>query len=593
MGFGKTFLACLLAIIVGSIVSFFLTILVIVGLVSSVAFLEEESVTLNQQSVLMIDLSEPIVEVGSSSLFDNIDLETMQLKSKVTVYEAVSLIDAAADDPCIQGIYLKISPLMATSISTIYEVRQALKRFNENSDGKFIVAYGDSYSQGALYLSSVADKIYLNPAGAIDWSGMSATTTFYKGALDKLGVEPEIIRHGKFKGAVEPFMLDKMSPENRLQMEQLLGSVWGEVVKEIALSRSLSVDTLQSLASNLSIVTPGDALRAGLVDSVVYRDQFIETLDRLSGQSNVKVITLGDYRRSGVSINGDLMSSNRVAVIYANGEIVDVPSSSNQIVGNDLAAKIREARTDNSIKSIVLRVNSPGGSALASEVIRREVELARREKPVVVSMGAYAASGGYWISCSADEIVTTPVTLTGSIGVFGLMFNVEKGAREKLGVTFDVVKTNPSADLGSVVRPMTRAERLIIQNSVDTVYNQFISNVSQGRDMPAATVDSLGEGRVWSGLQAVSNGLANKCGGLKDAVILAAEKAGLQSYRVTFMSKESKLGFSELFSSITGKAFTWIFGADKAMADGVQEVHDMLQEQGVKAAMEQKITLNY
>lgn len=589
MGFGKTFLACLLAIVVGSIVSFFFTIIVIAGVISSISLFAEDTYLVESSSVLMIDLSDPVVENNSSSFADNFDFQTFSVKRNISIYDAEALIDAAATDPRINGIYIKVTPLVNASLSSLYELRQAIVKFNENSNEKFVIAYGDVYSQGALYLASAADKVYLNPAGAVDWSGMSASSMFFKGALDKLGVEPEIIRHGKFKGAVEPFMLTKMSEENRLQNQEMIGSMWNFVVNEIATSRSLSADTLQYMASNLTIATARDAMRAGLVDSVIYRDQLKANIARLTNRDEPRLLTLNEYRRSGVKINGDVMSNDKVAIVYATGDIVDMGNPSSQIVGNDLANTISKVRLDKNVKAMVLRVNSPGGSALASEVVRREVELTRAVKPVVVSMGNYAASGGYWISCSADQIVATPVTITGSIGVFGLMFNVEKGAREKLGVTFDVVSTNPSADMGSIFRPLTRAERLVIQNSVDTIYNRFVNYVAQGRQMAVANVDSLGGGRVWSGLQAKESGLVNAIGGLNDAVVLAAQQAGIEKYRVSNVAADGSTNFAEIFSSLSRATWNSVFGVGTKVVEAQAELENLLKEQGVKAAMENKI----
>lgn len=590
MNFGKTFLACLLAIVVGSIVSFFFTLLVVAGIISSISFFAEESYSVSPRSVLMIDLSEPIVEHSSSNLLDNFDLQKFTIKKTVSIYDAVALIDAAASDARIKGIYIKVTPQVAASSSALYELREALVRFRSNSLEKFVITYGDTYSQGALYLSSVADKIYVNPMGGVEWSGMAATATFFKGTLDKLGVEPEIIRHGKFKSAVEPFMLTKLSDENRLQLESMVGSMWGYFVGEIASARSLSADTLQMLASELRISTAQDAMRAGLVDSVIYRDRLIENLKVLCDGVEPDLVTLNEYRRSGVNINGDVMSHDEVAVIYATGDIVDVGDANTQIVGNDLAATIRSVRQDDAVKAIVLRVNSPGGSALASEVVRHEVEMARAAKPLVVSMGDYAASGGYWISVPADEIVATPTTLTGSIGVFGLMFNVEKGAREKLGVTFDVVKTNPSADMGSITRPLTALERRTIQNSVDTIYNRFVINVVRGRQMSAESVDSLGGGRVWSGLQAKENGLVNSIGGLSDAIILAGEKAGVEKYRVVSVTSGEQDNFSQIFGALSRGVYSWAFGGvSEKVADAASQVELLVRDNGIKAAMEYNV----
>lgn len=590
--FFKTFFACLLAIFAGSIISTFFWF-IIIGSVVSIIGSSDQTFTLKENTILKIDLSVPLVEKQSSNPLEGFDYTTFKVKQNTTLLEAVALINKASYDPNINGIYLNIPGGIPSSMSALYELREALARFRRES-GKFVISYADVLSQGGYYLASVSDKIYLNPQGAMDWSGMSASVMFYKGLLDKLGIEPEIVRHGKFKGAVEPFLLDKLSAENRLQMESMVNSVWGYVVGEISRSRGLDSTKLQLHASELSVSTAAEALGAGMVDSLFYRDQLMAELTRLSLQDDEpRFASLTEYKWSGVSTSGDVLSANKIAVLYADGEIVDGGDSNTQIVGNSLAEEIAKIRRDKSVKALVIRVNSPGGSVLASDIIWREVALAKSQFPVIVSMGAYAASGGYYISCPADVIVTTPTTLTGSIGVFGLMFNAEKAAREKLGITVDIVKTNPSADMGTPFRGLTAAERTFLQNSVDSVYTRFVTLVSQGRNMNYNNVDSLASGRVWTGLQATRNGLADRIGTLTDAIDLAVERAGIVDYRLKSYP-EIDNSFASLFSSFANSSSQYILskiGIIKQIDDLSKQSAEILSKQGIRAEMEQQIQI--
>lgn len=592
MGFWKTFLACLSAIVVSSILSFIFSIIIIIGFFASLASLGEQSYTVGDNSVLVVDLNTNFVEKANAGLLDNFNFSTMSTNDNMSVYDAVRAIENAAVDPRIKGVYVKVPMVIPSSLTTLYEIRTALKNFKDQSSGdKFTVAFGDGYSQGALYLSSVCDQVYLNPAGAVDWSGMSSSVMFFKGAMDKLGIEPQIIRHGQFKGAVEPFMLTELSAENRLQTEQLLGSMWGYVVGQVASSRDVDSTALQMAATELTAITPDGAMKAGLVDSLLYKDQVTANIENLVGHKP-NYVTVAEYKRSVTNLNEIKHSTNKIALIYADGDIGDVSSgSSTEIVGNDLAADIRRAREDDNVKSIVLRVNSPGGSVLASDIIYREVYLARQIKPVVVSMGAYGASGGYWISCPADAIVVSPTTITGSIGVFGLLFNVQKGAREKLGVTVDIVSTNPSADMGSIFRSLSPLERTFVQNQIDTTYLKFINLVALGRDLPVDSVDAMGGGRVWSGLQAVERGLANSCGTLGDAIVIASEKAGIENDYSVRVFNEDKNSFFALFNSLSSKVLTSIFGGNSEAAQKALQVDRILKTQGVRAAMPYQIII--
>lgn len=546
--FFKIFFACLLAIVVSSVINVFLWGMVMVAIISSAIPSSDEEVKMSGNVVLKVDLSNAIVDRPSLNPMQDIDLMTMKSKKSMTLLNAVSLIEAAKGDPGIKGIHLEVPMEPAVSMTSLYELRQALVDFRQS--GKFVIAYADVYSQAGYYIASCADKIYLNPQGGMQWSGMSASVMFYKGLFDKLGIQPEVIKHGKFKGAVEPLVLDKLSAENRLQMESLIGSMWGYVVGEIARSRSIDSTLLQQYANESAVQFPSEALKYSFVDSLFYRDQLLAELSRLTQNEKPQSLTLGQYLAINPSISsGDVLAKDKVSVIYAQGDIMDSGDAETAIIGNNMAGQIRALREDETVKAVVLRVNSPGGSALASDVIWREVELTKRVKPIIVSMGSYAASGGYYMSCAADKIVAAPTTLTGSIGVFGVMFNVEKGAREKLGVTVDVVKTNTMADAGNIFRPLTPIEQQLMQAGVDTIYNHFTSVVAEGRDMSVESVDEIAQGRVWSGLQAVDNRLVDRIGGLKEAIALAAESAALNSYRVDEYPKSND-SFMSMFMGL-------------------------------------------
>ncbi|MCC8062747.1 MAG: signal peptide peptidase SppA [Rikenellaceae bacterium] len=604
--FFKTFFACLLAIVVSGIAFVILSFIMLAALISMIGSIGSGSgkvAVMRPHTVLRIDLAQPIVDKAKGNALDLFDYSEFSFREQTTIYEAVTLIGKAAEDPDIDGIYLNVPMAIPSSVSTLYELRQALAEFRES--GKFVVSYADVYSQGGYYLASVGDKVCLNPQGGLAWQGLASNVMFYKGLLDKLGVQAELIRHGKFKGAGEPFILDHLSDENRLQMESMTSSVWDYLVSEIAESRELAADSLQAYASRLAVATPVDAVRLGFVDSLYYRDQMTRELARLSGQDSSgkpRILPLTSYRSAGRGglgrvTMGNAMSSNEIALVYADGEIVDAGDKNKQIVGNALAETLSKVRQDDEVKAVVLRVNSPGGSALAADIIWREVYLTAREKPVIVSMGSYAASGGYYISCGAGYIVTAPITLTGSIGVFGLLFNVEEGAREHLGLTADVVRTNRSADMGNLFRPLTTAERLYIQNGVDTVYSRFVGLVAQGRNLPVDSVDAMAGGRVWTGVQAMENGLADCTGTLRDAIRIATEHAGLEpdDYVVRQYPAPESSSFASILGSLTTSAMMKVMSGGSLQGLGAEAVRarEMVIDQGIKAAMPYRFEIQY
>ena len=521
MNFFKTFLASLLAFIVANFVWFFLLIIFFVG----VAALSQSSTTVVEpKSVLRIDLAESIVDAPVNDPFSEFDPMSMNMQKSISNMDVMHAIGAAATDPNIEGIYINLDGAGIVTTSLLEEVRGYLKNFKE--EGKFIVAYGETYSQGGYYLASVADSLYLNPAGQMDWRGLAMQVMFYKGLLDKLGVEPQVFRHGTFKSAVEPYILNRMSPANRTQMETIANSIWGTLVNDIATSRNLSIDSLNMFATDLSAMLPEEALEKRLIDGLKYEDEVEDLLREkleLDADEDINFVTLGEYVAS--KPYTETYSDNKIEVIYADGQIVQGRSAKGTLGSTTLAEQLAEARLDEDVKAVVLRVNSPGGSALASEVMWREMELLRQQKPVVVSMGDYAASGGYYISAPADVIIANANTLTGSIGVFGLMFNAEKALNNKLGVTIDVAKTNPSADMGMPFRAVSSSEREFMMKGIEDVYSTFVNHVADGRNMTFDSVDAIGQGRVWTGSDGKRIGLVDEIGGLQYAIAVAAEKA--------------------------------------------------------------------
>ncbi|MBQ2413956.1 MAG: signal peptide peptidase SppA [Rikenellaceae bacterium] len=521
MNFIKTFLASLLAFFVANFVWFFLLIMFFAGVA---ALSQSSTVAVSPKSVLHIDLAESIVDAPVDDPFSEFDPMSMDMQKSLSNMDVMHAIGAAATDPNIEGIYINLTGAGTVSAAMLEEVRGYLNSFKESN--KFIIAYGETYSQGGYYLASVADSIYLNPAGQMDWRGLAMQVVFYKGLLDKLGVEPQVFRHGTFKSAVEPYILNRMSPANRTQMETIANSIWGSLVNDIATSRNLSIDSLNMYATELSAMMPAEVVEKRLIDGLKYEDEIQDILREkleLDADEDVNFVTLGEYVASNPYT--ETYSDNKIEVIYADGQIVQGRSAKGSLGSTTLAEQLAEARMDEDVKAVVLRVNSPGGSALASEVMWREMELLRQQKPVIVSMGDYAASGGYYISAPADVIIADANTLTGSIGVFGLMFNAEKTLQNKLGVSIDVAKTNPSADMGSFHRGVTASERDFMMKGIEEVYSTFVNHVADGRNMTFDSVDAIGQGRVWTGNDGKRIGLVDEIGGLQYAIAVAAEKA--------------------------------------------------------------------
>jgi protease-4 len=518
-----------------TIISFFVILLILVVIGISTSSSDKKEV-LEKDSVLKITLDQEIVDRSSefdfnfNSVFD--DENTLGLNT------ILKSIDKAKIDDRIKGIYLNIENVSA-STATLEEIRDKLQEFKDSTD-KFIIAYGEIYTQKSFYLSSVAHQLYLHPQGALEFKGLSYEGMFFKGALEKLDVEPQIIRHGKFKSAVEPFILDKMSPANKEQVTKLIYSIWKTIKSDVAFGRNLTENTLNNIAQNLNVQSPQDAVDFKLADALIYEDQLMDTLKKklnLDSKNELNSITINSYQKVGLKSGKKTFSKDKIAVIYAQGSISSGEGDNESIGSVTTSEAIKQARTDDKIKAIVLRVNSPGGSALASETILREMELAKSSKPVVVSMGDVAASGGYYISCKADTIVANPTTITGSIGVLGILFNIKNMLKNKMGITVDKVKTNPYADLGTPTRALSNQERNMIQQAIERIYDRFITVVSEGRNMTKAQVDSIGQGRIWTGEDALKLGLVDILGGLEDAIEIAAQMADLKDYRITNLPK--------------------------------------------------------
>lgn len=535
--FLKFTLATVTGIIISSVVLFFISILVVFSMVSS----SESETQVRKNSVMMLDLNGTLTERSQENPLDFLmkeDYKTYGLD------DILSSIRKAKENEDIKGIYIQATSLGA-GFASLEEIRDALKDFKES--GKFIVAYGDTYTQNLYYLSSVADKVLLNPQGMLEWRGLAATPMFFKDLLEKIGVEMQIFKVGTYKSAVEPFISTEMSPANREQVNVYLSSIWGQITSSVAESRNLSLEALNKEADRMLMFYPAEeSVKNGLVDTLIYKNDVRDYLKNIAGidkDDNMPVLGIQDMINVKKNVPRD-KSGNVIAVYYAYGEIDGGSSASTDegINSEKVIKDLRKLKDDENVKAVVLRVNSPGGSAYGSEQIWYAVNQLKKEKPVIVSMGDYAASGGYYIACNADTIVAEPTTLTGSIGIFGMMPNA-KGLTEKLGVNFDVVKTNPYADFGNLTRPMNDGEKGLMQMYVNKGYELFLTRCSDGRGISMEELDKIAQGRVWTGSTAKELGLVDELGGLDKALEIAIAKAGVDAY--TVMNYPKKEGFLE------------------------------------------------
>lgn len=541
----KQFLKFLFASILGVFISLFLIFILFATIIGTVisSSTKEKKVDISENSILHLELNKQIKDKAGNNPFENFDFSTFEDRTPISLRSLLENINKAKLDDNIKGIYLNISNLN-TSLSSIIEIRNALKDFK--SSGKFIISYAEDYGQSVYFLSSIANEVYLNPSGSVSYKGLSATLMFFKDALERLDIDMQVIRHGKFKSAVEPYLRNDMSEENRLQYEELINGIWDNQSKVIAESRNIPIEKLKHIADSLLIRTADDALKYGFVDALLYEDQVTERLKELSEISSdkkIKLVALNKYNK--VKLPMTVASKSRekwdakdeIAVIYAEGEIVSGKGTHNNIGSTSLVDAIKKAKESSKVKAILLRVNSPGGSALASDIIWREVVLAKKEKPVIVSMGGLAASGGYYISCAADKIYAESSTLTGSIGVFGVIPNFGNFLSHKIGVNTDQVVTNTNADGLTLSRPLNSIEKEMIQESIEHIYDDFTKKVAEGRGMSQNDVNEIGEGRVWNGISAKRIGLVDEIGGIEDAITAAADLAELDSYKIRVFPK--------------------------------------------------------
>ncbi len=520
----KTFLKMLLASILGGIILFFIGFIVIASFISMV----DKPPKMKSDSVLKLDINNVIYERAQDNPFEAINPLSGEPQSPQGLNKILASIKHAAGDDNIKGIYIK-GGIPLTGNATLREIRNALEDFKES--GKFVYAYSEIMTQNGYYLASVADSVLMMPEGYLEWRGLSASVAYLKEAVNKLGMKPVVLRatDNKYKSAVEPFLRTDMSEENRMQLTELLSSIWGNYTEVIGASRNLDAAHLNMLADSMALSSPKTAAENGLIDATLYQSDVLELLAKKSGKTeadDLELISVNKYAELN-KLTQNKYGDNRIAVVIAQGDIVSGDAGEYQIGSDRIAKAIRAARNNDKVKAIVLRVNSPGGSAIASESIWREVKLAREVKPVIASMGDVAASGGYYISCFADTIVAHPNTVTGSIGAFGLFFTGQELMNDKLGINLESVKTNKYSDLGIFDRDISPSEKRILIHQVDEVYRTFVNRVAEGRGMTAELVNELGGGRVYTGEDALELGLVDVMGGLDVAIAIAAEKANL------------------------------------------------------------------
>ena len=533
----KSFLKYTLATIVGLLITGLLFFIIFFSAIGSMVSKKDEPAEIKSKSVLTLELNHIIRDRSAKDPFANFDFQSFSPVKTLGLNEILANIEKAGKDDDIKGIYMDLS-VIPTGMATLEEIRNALLEFKES--GKWIIGYSDNYIQTSYYLASVADKVYMNPAGRVNLTGLSSQLMFFKEGLDKLGVEPQIVRHGKFKSAIEPFTRNSMSDENRRQIEAYMGAMWDHMAEGIAAGRGLEEEEVNRITDELALHDPQSAVDYGFVDGLRYKDEILDELRDSSGinsDDDVRFVGLGKYNRVPKIDNIKGLAKDKIAVIYAMGTVMMGEGEEGTIGSDRISRAIRDARTDSTIKAIVFRINSGGGSALASEVIWRELKLATQDKPVIASLGDVAASGGYYIAAPADTIMASPNTITGSIGVFGLFFNAKDMLNDKLGIHVDVAKTHQYADLGSPFRSMTAKEHQIIKMGIEDVYETFVTHVAEGRDMSKEDVNEIAQGRVWSGVDAKRIGLIDLFGGMDEAVTLAGEMAGIEEYRVVGLPK--------------------------------------------------------
>ncbi len=545
--FIKFTFASLLGVVLAGIVFTVLGIVTMVGMVAS----SDTETVVKDNSILVVNFEGTLTERAEENPFQQM------MGEEYTNYgldDILSAIKKAKENENIKGIYLKPT-MLGASYASLEEIRKALLDFKES--GKWIVSYADQYAeQGMYYLASVADKVIINPQGSLAWHGIASQSIFFKDLLDKVGIEMQIFKVGTYKSAVEPFIATEMSPANREQVSVYINSIWSRLLEDVSASRHISIDSLNLLADQFMDLTPAEEyVNCGLVDTLMYQDEVLSYLKDMTNREkdeSLNTLSLADMKNVKRNVPLD-KSGNIIAVYYAFGGIDDTTSPEEGINSEKVIKDMRKLREDETIKAVVLRVNSPGGSAYGSEQIWNEVVKMKAEKPVIVSMGDYAASGGYYISCAADYIVANPTTLTGSIGIFGMIPNMEKLLGDKLGLDFDVVKTNKMADMGNLTRSFNPEEKAVMQNMVNNGYELFVKRCADGRQMTTEAIKKIAEGRVWTGSDAKELGLVDELGGLDKALEIAAQKAEVEAYSV--INYPAQEGFFSSFMNTTKKDY--------------------------------------
>lgn len=601
--FFKFMFASMLGFVISGVILIFIFVAVLVGaLSSSFDSATKKTASIDNNAVLHITMDQAVIDRAREFDF-NFSFPGMESQGTMGLNKILKYIEKAKTDDKVKGIYLDLSGVRA-GMASMDEIRNALIDFKESE--KWIISYSENYSLGSYYLASVADEIYIYPEGGLDFRGLSSEIMFLKGTLEKLDIEPQIIRgpNNKYKSAVEPLIYDKMSESNREQMQALLNSAWNHMRQNISAQQGIDNTELNTIADEYLVRKPEDAVKYGMALRTIYKDELLELIRtklEIEAEDDINFVSLKKYLKTPDTKTAEQLKEalatgqpNKIAVVYATGPIESGQGDFETIGSERISKAIREARQDSSVKAIVLRVNSPGGSALASDVIWRETILAKEVKPLVVSMGDVAASGGYYIACAADKIFAMPNTITGSIGVFGVIPNMKNFFNNKLGMTFDGVKTNKYADMMTVSRPLSESEKEIIGESVVEIYDDFIDKVAKGRNMSPLKVEDVARGRVWTGTDALANGLVDELGGLNAAVAAAKDLASLENYEVKNYP-EQKDPFEEMIKEITGQSQLWaaklVLGDDARLVNRFRQAKEAQELEGVQMLMPYRIEI--
>jgi len=588
----KNFLSSLLATITGLVIMTILVFLIFMGIIA--ASTSKDPVEVKENSLLVAKFNAQILDRANEDPFALLFSGNFMYDEVMGLNQILKDLDKAKTDENIEGVFMKLGAVSA-GIATLGEIREAMLDFKES--GKFIYAYSDAYTQKSYYLASVADSIFMTPEGMFLFNGMSAEVMFYRKALEKVGVEMQVIRHGSYKGAVEPFLRDDLSDENREQIEGYVGALWDKIIDDISVSRGLSAEKLNQIADELTSLDSEQLLETGMIDGLIYYDEMLTLMkEKLSVEEkdDLEAVSLKNYKDAPVKKKKEY-SKDKIAVIYAMGSVVDGNAGEGYISSERISKAIRKARRDKSVKAIVFRINSGGGSGSASDVIHREVMLAAKEKVIVASMGDVAASGGYYIAAPADTILAGPGTVTGSIGVFGLFPNVQKLMNEKIGISTDVVKTNDNANLLTAMDPLDPEERLIVQKMIDDFYTNFVNIVADGRGKSYDEIDAIAGGRVWAGSDALELGLIDMFGGLEKSIEVAAAMAGLEDYRIQSLPRLED-PMTAIMNQLTGSSMVRTnrilqreLGEEYRHYKKIQEIRNM---HGIQAIMPYEIELH-